>query len=164
MAAMKLLKLSYLPQYLRYRPNFFTKSHVFGIKQYNKTHGHFIRHHFRAKIQNGRHPIMGYMEYTPVWQCQYIAKLVIFSSKFLRCGRSPCVHLTIIKKQYTFHLSISNTKSWSFLHLKAREPSEVEAGSAEKRTVATSVYTHWAGLIVFFAVSQLGIQERTVVK
>ena len=55
-------------------------------------------------------------------------------------------------------------KIMSFLHLKAREPSEVEEGSAEKRTVATGVYTHWAGLIVFFAVSQLGIQERTVVK
>ena len=37
---------------------FFHQIICFGIKQYNKTHRNFIRHHFHAKIQNGRHAII----------------------------------------------------------------------------------------------------------
>ena len=43
MAAMKSLVLPYLPQYLRYRLDFFTKPYVFGgIKEYNETHQNFM--------------------------------------------------------------------------------------------------------------------------
>ena len=51
MAAMQLIKLSYLPQYFTWRLDFVTESYVFGIKEYNKTHGHFIPHHYHARLK-----------------------------------------------------------------------------------------------------------------